>query len=66
MLTAKAQLGRRTGSRDEETTRFFQRLVLPTATEPRPMPEASAAKSDPYLLAPTPWPRGQFRIDPER
>jgi len=66
MLTAKATLGRRTGSRDEETTRFFRRLVMPTPTDLRPMPEASAAKADPFLLAPSPWPRGQFRIDPER
>jgi hypothetical protein len=66
MRTEQATLGRRTGSRDEETTRFFQRLVLPTPAEPRPMPEVSPAKANPYLLAPTPWPRGQFQIDPER
>jgi hypothetical protein len=57
--------GQRSGSRDDETTRFFQRLVLPVPTDVRPMAPDAAVKENPYLLAPAPWPKGSFRIDPE-
>lgn len=51
--------------RGEETTRVFWKPLLPEATEPRPIPGPRPASPPPYLLAPWPWPRGQFRIDPE-
>jgi hypothetical protein len=57
--------GRRNGSKDEETTRFFQRLVLPVPTDVPPATRSTGAIQDPYLLAPAPWPKGSFRIDPE-
>lgn len=48
---------------DEATTRIFWKPALPESTEPRAVPPPMAPM--PYLLAPHPWPRGQFRIDPE-
>jgi hypothetical protein len=57
--------GRRRGSRDDETTRFFQRLVLPAPTSLPPMAPLPGPEVDPFLLAPSPWPKGTFRIDPE-
>jgi len=47
----------------EETTRHFWQPALWDGVERRqaPRPGPSAA----YLLAPPPWPRGQFRVDPE-
>ncbi len=49
----------------EETTRAFWKPPLPEASEPRPVPRPKSGGPAPYLLAPYPWPRGQFRIDPE-
>jgi hypothetical protein len=49
----------------EETTRVFWKPLLPEANEPRPVPRPKSGGTAPYLLAPYPWPRGQFRIDPE-
>jgi hypothetical protein len=47
---------------EEETPRVFSSPLLPEFTErrkvPRPRPPVQ-------LLAPPPWPQGQFRIDPE-
>ena len=34
--------------------------ALPEAQEPK-----RTGATVPYLLAPHPWPRGQFRVDPE-
>jgi len=51
--------------RGEETTRAFWKPRLPEASEPRTAPPPRAGAPVPYLLAPYPWPRGQFRIDPE-
>lgn len=56
---------RRRKPRGEETTRVFWKPALPDAYETR---EASAPRrliDLPYLLAPSPWPRGQFRVLPE-
>ena len=47
---------------EEPTTLGFWKPSLPEAREARPVPNPAAV---PYLLAPPPWPRGQFRIDPE-
>ena len=65
MNIAPVGTGPRTGSRDEETTRVFQRPQLPAPSEilaptlfPKPKPEL-------YFHAPSPWPRGRFQIDPE-
>ena len=55
---------RRKGLR-EETTRVFWKPALPEAREPRPVPPPRAGARVPYLLAPYPWPRGQFHVDPE-
>jgi hypothetical protein len=49
----------------EETTRVFWKPALPEASEPQALPRPRAGLPVPYLLAPYPWPRGQFRIDPE-
>ena len=49
----------------EATTRIFWKPALPEAVEPLPVPRPRAGHQVPYLLAPYPWPRGQFRIDPE-
>jgi len=49
----------------EETTRVFWKPLLPEASAPRPVPGSKAGVPVTYLLAPYPWPRGQFRIDPE-
>jgi hypothetical protein len=48
----------------QETTRVFWKPALPETQEPRivPPPKGGAI---PYLLAPHPWPRGQFVVDPE-
>jgi len=47
---------------EEETARVFWSPPFPEFTErrktPRPRPPV-------HLLAPAPWPQGQFRIDPE-
>lgn len=51
--------------RGEETTRQFWKPPLPDAAEPREAPVPKARGAVPYLLAPAPWPQGQFRIDPE-
>jgi hypothetical protein len=51
--------------RGEETTRVFWKPLLPDAVEPRAIPRPKLKDSVPYLLAPDPWPRGQFRVDPE-
>jgi hypothetical protein len=51
--------------RGEETTQIFWKPSLPEVTEPRYAPRPRSASSAPYLLAPHPWPQGQFRIDPE-
>ena len=51
--------------RGEETTRVFWKPPLPEATEPRVGAPARNPAGAPYLLAPRPWPRGQFRVDPE-
>jgi hypothetical protein len=48
--------------REEGTTRVFWKPSLPEAAKPRPIADPRFV---PYLLAPPPWPRGQFRIDPE-
>jgi hypothetical protein len=48
--------------RGEETTRTFWKPPLPETREMRSVLPVSRA---PYLLAPPPWPKGQFRIDPE-
>jgi hypothetical protein len=47
--------------RGEETTRMFWKPPLPDAVEPRPAPPPRRLTEVPYLLAPSPWPRGQFR-----
>jgi hypothetical protein len=49
--------------RGEETTRLFWKPALPEATVPRI--QAPKAAVMPYLLAPSPWPQGQFKINPE-
>ena len=51
--------------RGEETTRVFYKPSLPEAFEPRPAPPPRRLTELPYLLAPSPWPRGQFRVLPE-
>jgi hypothetical protein len=51
--------------RGKESTRITWKPALPEAEEPRPAPRPRAGSPVPYLLAPYPWPRGQFRIDPE-
>jgi len=51
--------------RGEETTRVFCRPSLPDAHEPRQVPAPKRVMELPYLLAPAPWPRGQFRALPE-
>jgi hypothetical protein len=53
----------RRGQRGEETTRLFWKPELPEATAPRL--HAPKAAVVPYLLAPYPWPQGQFKINPE-
>jgi hypothetical protein len=65
MGIVKEKPGTRSGSRDDETTRKFFRPVQIATTEPRPVTMPPMPKEDPFLLAPSPWPRGQFRIDPE-
>lgn len=47
----------------EETTRKFWKPPVLEAAQPRVRP--AVPPPAPYLLAPRPWPRGQFRIDPE-
>ena len=49
---------------EEEATRTFWKPLLPDATEPRLVPRPKTSQAH-YLLAPPPWPQGQFRIDPE-
>ena len=51
------------GKKGEESTRIYWTPPLPDAGEARLVPKVRPAI--PYLLAPAPWPRGQFRIDPE-
>lgn len=51
--------------RDEEPTRLYWSPSLPEAQEPKAGPLPRAGATVPYLLAPHPWPRGQFRVDPE-
>ena len=46
-------------ARIRETTRCFRRLAQPILRE-TPMP-----KPDVHLLAPRPWPRGEFIMNPE-
>jgi hypothetical protein len=46
-------------------TRRFWKPDLPEAQEARPVPAPKGPPTIPYLLAPHPWPRGQFRMDPE-
>ena len=68
MVIAREKSGkpdRRRGSRDDETTRFFQRLVLPVPNSLSPMASLPGPAEDPYRLAPSPWPKGTFRVDPE-
>jgi hypothetical protein len=38
---------------------------LSEAEEPRAVPSPREVVAVPYLLAPSPWPRGQFLVDPE-
>ena len=47
---------------EEEPTRLYWKPSLPEAQEPQWVPPL---RTVPYLLAPHPWPRGQFRVDPE-
>jgi hypothetical protein len=49
--------------REEETTRAFWKPPLRESLEPRQVPTPKPAL--PYLLAPHPWPKGEYRIDPE-
>lgn len=51
--------------RGEETTRTFWKPSLPECNEPRQAPRPKPPAPMPYLLAPHPWPRGEFRINPE-
>ncbi len=51
--------------RGEETTRVFYKPSLPEACEPRVAPAPRRLTEVPYLLAPSPWPRGRFRVLPE-
>lgn len=52
--------------RGEETTRAFWKPALPEAQGPRPAaPARAGSRPQPYLLAPPPWPKGQFCVDPE-
>ncbi|MBI3856000.1 MAG: hypothetical protein HY293_09955 [Planctomycetes bacterium] len=44
---------------------MFWKPSLPEAAEPRPLPLPKRRNEVPYLLAPHPWPQGEFRIDPE-
>ena len=46
-------------------TRRFWKPELPEAQEARSLPPPKGTPTVPYLLAPHPWPRGQFRVDPE-
>jgi hypothetical protein len=50
-------------NREQETTRLLRRLSPPL--EPQTPANHALPRPDFYLLAPAPWPRGQFRIDPE-
>ena len=51
-------------TKGEETTRILWTPPLPDAEQARLVPKIRPI-TQPYLLAPAPWPRGQFRIDPE-
>ena len=51
--------------REEEPTRLSWKPALPEAQEPQRIPPLRTRGAVPYLLAPDPWPRGQFRVDPE-
>ncbi len=50
---------------EEEPTRLWLRPALPEAVEPRTVRLPKSNRAMPYLLAPPPWPRGEFRVDPE-
>jgi hypothetical protein len=67
MSTTTPMLGPESRSklRDGAPTRLSWKPSLPEAQEPKPAPPPSAEATVPYLLAPHPWPRGQFRVDPE-
>jgi hypothetical protein len=49
----------------EETTRLYYKPALPEVFEPREAAAPKRVTEVSYLLAPAPWPRGQFRINPE-
>jgi hypothetical protein len=55
--------GRRKGSRDDETTVSFER---PREPQILPLKERPRLQHKLYFLAPPPWPKGQFVIDPEQ
>jgi hypothetical protein len=65
MGTTLAQPEPRRKPRGEETTRVYYRPGLPEAFEPRETAAPRRATDVPYLLAPAPWPRGQFRMHSE-
>ncbi len=65
MMTTVETMERRSGPRDEEITRRFRLTALPAPVEPRPEPTKNSEIPAGYLLAPQPWPRGQFVIHPE-
>jgi hypothetical protein len=65
MMIAEA-VKKSSGSRDDETTRVFRRPALPVPAPQGPATVVLLLNQDLYLLAPSPWPRGQFQIDPER
>jgi len=66
-----AEPGPHRKARGEESTRYFwkpmrDRKPVPAEAGPlRPLPVSMANVRVAYLLAPRPWPQGQFRIDPE-
>ena len=57
--------GSRPRNQHTETTRLHWKPPLPEASDPRLVPLHRAEPKVPYLLAPRPWPQGQFRVDPE-
>lgn len=52
-------------ARTEEMTRYYRSLAQPIRKETPPQEPTPPPKAEPYLLAPRPWPRGQFIIHPE-
>jgi len=65
MTITLAASKRRAEVREEETTRVYRKLTPPEPSKVLLLPNPPVRYQDIYHLAPSPWPRGQFQIDPE-